>query len=383
MPNPATPPADHANQPDSTSDPSPPATPGVSGRRILIWVLAGIATAMSMLATCTATIAITHPWTPRTTPTTASPTVATRAAETVQSDTARQLAQIMTVLITAADYPQPTTGRAHFTTAPCRYHTSIYRIAGFDGIPVPLNQIPTAATAFRDGITHAGYIVDSTTWSDNNIIRIHFHTRGFEATLANGPPAANMASLSIYLISDCYRSPDGVFPLNVHQLQPSPEPPSPLTPVQARTTTDVPEGQFSRVAKGGCRTGSYPDEETGLRPAGPPRVTFTVNTVTTVGAHASAVALVFDCHARPVALNCIHDPDGDIAEARLASHIEAVTPLSGSAAGRAETEPVLAYLAGRHQPLWCYRDGEPAASRHELADDAELASSAAALDVVR
>ncbi|MEV6964425.1 hypothetical protein AB0M47_04855 [Hamadaea sp. NPDC051192] len=216
MPTANTPPPDPAEQPHNLGNPTPPTAPTVSGYRVLIWVLAGIATAMSVLATCTATIAITHPWTSRITPiTVASPTVATRAAESVQADTARQLAQIMTVLITAADYPQPTTGRAHFTTAPCRYHTSIYRIAGFDGIPLPLNQIPTAATAFRDGITHAGYIVDSTTWGDHNIIRIHFHTRGFEATLANGPPVANMASLSIYLMSDCYRSPDGVFPLVV------------------------------------------------------------------------------------------------------------------------------------------------------------------------
>ncbi|MEV6967154.1 hypothetical protein AB0M47_18800 [Hamadaea sp. NPDC051192] len=263
MPTTITPPPDPADQPHNLGNPTPSTGPTVSGRRILIWVLAGIATAMSVLATCTATIAMTRPWASRITPITASPTVATRAAESVQADTAHQLAQIMTVLITAADYPKPTTGRAHFTTAPCRYRTSIYRIAGFDGIPLPLNQIPTAATAFRDGITHAGYIVDSTTWGDHNTIRIHFHTRGFEATLANGPPAANMASLSIYLISDCYRSPDDIFPLNVPQLQPIPGTRSPHTLVQAgddaqcgliRSPRDV------RITDGSRKAQDQPDQ---------------------------------------------------------------------------------------------------------------------------
>jgi 8-oxo-dGTP diphosphatase len=108
-------------------------------------------------------------------------------------------------------------------------------------------------------------------------------------------------------------------------------------------------------------------EETGLRLSGPAQLAFTVNTVTTLGAHTSGIALFFDCHARDGMVNCTHDPDGDIDEVRLATHAEAVVLLSRSTAARAETEPVLAYLSGRHRPLWCYRNGEPAAAAgHEL-----------------
>ncbi|MEV0269887.1 NUDIX hydrolase [Hamadaea sp. NPDC050747] len=108
-------------------------------------------------------------------------------------------------------------------------------------------------------------------------------------------------------------------------------------------------------------------EETGLRLSGPPQLACTVNTITTVGGHGSSLALFFDCHARPGPLNCRHDPDGDIAEARLATHAEAIALLSSSSAGRAETEPVLAHLSGRTRQLWCYRNGEPAAAYgHDL-----------------
>jgi 8-oxo-dGTP diphosphatase len=118
-------------------------------------------------------------------------------------------------------------------------------------------------------------------------------------------------------------------------------------------------------------------EETGLRLGGPPQLAFTVNTVTTVVSHMSAVALFFDCHARAGALNPCHDPDGDIAEARLVATDTAIDLLSGSTADRPEIEPVLAYLSGSRRLLWCYRNGEPAAAAgHEPADT--IASGAVA-----
>jgi hypothetical protein len=161
----------------------------------------------ALLAACT-----THPGTPdpppATTPTPQnSPTMPPiHTLEQARAAITAQLSTIMQILVTAAGDQRHDPADAQITHVPCGDHGPIYHMSAVDGILIDPDRRTVIADLVQQRLTELGYTIDRTATTAAGGIRLHFHTDGYEATLASG---IDNASLNLYLMSDCQTIPDG------------------------------------------------------------------------------------------------------------------------------------------------------------------------------
>ena len=117
-----------------------------------------------------------------------------------------QLDTIMQVLLTAAGDQQRDPASAQITLVPCGETGPVYQMSAVDGILIAADRRAAIADLVAQRLTELGYTIDRSATTAAGGIRLHFHTDGYEATLASG---VDNGSLNVYLMSDCQLIPDG------------------------------------------------------------------------------------------------------------------------------------------------------------------------------